>query len=458
MAPCLFLNHPSQAREMNAYSIHSALWQGIKDRFVTCSQIHPVLVGFKVGIFLGASSAWMIDFVFREKRNMLIGDSFYKHERLRSRQICNFNNMATEEMNILSPQEKNLENRLRTIFVTNISIFLTSCFLIFTMWKTADFETRFYGFSSLALGSIVGTQLFEYYTNNSLCKIKEFIGWLKENTEINSCHQLDLSFYSNYLRRLNLNKLRQEIHKEFPDCYGLILRGCRLTDYDLKLLKEAGWFKLFNTINISDNSKLTVTGLKYLGEGEIDKLGTLDLSGIDLTDNDLMEMAKSGFFKKLKNLIIRDNPKITGKGLIYLSENGFEKLEVLDLGGNSQLLGNELNSWIAKCQFKNLTALGLSYTKITEEDLEKIIKEATWFRNLNGVDLDGSKELFKFPSNISQMTNLSKHGISLSQTLHGNYPIFEGFGLFFRNHNEQFKLTEEFISLLKAEKAYFTIK
>src|SRR5690606_36907981 len=100
-------------------------------------------------------------------------------------------------------------------------------------------------------------------------------------------------------------------------------------------------------------------------------------------------------------------------------------------------------------------ALGLSYSNITENDLQQMIDKAEWFRNLQGLDLDNNTHLKKFPANISQMTQLRVRSISNNLGgigYSGNSLRFDKSGLFFRNYGHEFIFTPEFMALCKDHK------
>ena len=434
-------------KTLDIQSMVIATWPGVKGRLVSIISSRPGSAGVVLtsGVALGVFAVWIIDRIFQKKHEQLVVNSYDYYQTSQDNRLSN-------KPNARSPQEVNIENRLKTIYATALLLPITIAIAIL---KISDFDQACFSFPFLTLGFAVGAQTISYYHKNSDHKIYELFQPLKQDSLIALANQLDLSYYWGYLRYLNLAKLGKIIQSEFNDCHTLVFQKCGLTNNDLRKLKEADWFSLFPHINVRNNPQLTAVGIKWIGEGGDRKLVTLDLSRTDLTDNDLIQMAASGYFNHLQTLIIQDNPRITGKGLVRLGGSGFEKLTMLDIGGNSQLLSKDLDEWMVKGEFKNLRALGLSRSNITENDLQKMIEKVEWFRNLHGLDLDYSINLKKFPANISQMTQLSVRCIDISiggLGYSGNYVHFNGEGLFFRKYGREFEFTPEFMALWKARK------
>jgi hypothetical protein len=149
-----------------------------------------------------------------------------------------------------SPAEKNLKRRIQTVFFVTISVVLG-------LGAAGIVAGPPIFFSSLALGFLLGAGIAEYRERNSDHKIKEFVDWVFENHSNtrrysldfkNRDFQLDLSYYCEYLRYLNLKKLGEKIREKFQHCNTLVLLSCRLEDSDLKRLKEANWFCHFERV------------------------------------------------------------------------------------------------------------------------------------------------------------------------------------------------------------------
>ena len=422
----------------------SAIWHGIKERGVAIigSRAGAVGVAFTVSFVFGVAIVSVIDLHFKTKEERDDPCAYGRWEDSR-----------LDYINQLSPTEKNLNDRLRTIYLTNCAALFIGGVLALMKWKAYSFYDakikNILVLSSIVMGFVLGTQTMEYYNRNNDRKIREFVNCLKQNKSTNMPRVPNLSYYSDYLRYFNPIKLANEIHKQFRsfsphDYQSLILRGCRLTDYDLKRLGESRWFSYFSEINVSDNHRLTCRGIELIGKEGGETLQTLNLSRTDLTDDDLKHMAESGCLNHLKELIIKGNPKITSQGLAWIGKKGFDSLNMLDIGSNPQLLGNNLDYWAGVGGFKKIRALGLSDCNIVFEDLERLINNVEWFRNLRGLDLSSNLYLKKFPPNISQMINLDTVGS-------GRGP-FTGSGLFFREHSQDFEKTKEYIQLVLAHK------
>ncbi|HEX4838981.1 MAG TPA: hypothetical protein VFU89_00885 [Rhabdochlamydiaceae bacterium] len=453
------INIPSihQTQTLPIPPIIVTIWSGVKDRVVAVITRMPVLAGMAAigGFVFGASTVGCIDYFFQNKIPELAAawsDSNDHNHMVRGQPLWDINKPSTAD--------KNLESRLKTIFAITIAALLFSIGMALAAWQAYGTSSDF-TFISLAIGGVgftLGAQFFENYKRNNPHQKQKFIQWLRQiDGNVDLRYQLDLSYYCDHLRYFNLMQQGREFHRTFrrnnDPCHTLVLQGCRLTDTDLKSLKEGEWFSLFPHVDISDNPQLTAAGLKWVGEGGAEKLTRLDLSRMNLTDDHLMQMAATGHFNNLEELIIRDNPLVTGKGLARIGQSGFEKLKMLDIGGNSQVLGKGLDEWIGKGGFKNLKALGLGYTTIIESDLQQMIDKEMWFKNLEGLDLDDSVKLKRFPANISQMTRLRTRPSSLD-----GYRPFDSQGICFRNYGDDFEFTPEFSDICKAGKATINIK
>ncbi|MGH2613029.1 MAG: hypothetical protein ACRDFB_08295, partial [Rhabdochlamydiaceae bacterium] len=183
------------------------------------------------------------------------------------------------------------------------------------------------------------------------------------------------------------------------------------------------------------------------------ELQLLDLSDIDLTDDNLKEMAQIGLFNNVPRLVLSHNPRLTGRGIAWVAESGFASLQELHLSGNMQLIKTNLSQWIEKDGFKNLISLNLAATGITENELEQMIEKAEWFRKLKGLNLDWNDDLRKFPSNILKLTNLDDHAVDDSQLLSGGPIYFHGAGIFCRGC-KNLTCTKEILQLAMKGKVF----
>ncbi len=293
----------------------------------------------------------------------------------------------------------------------------------------------------------------KYYDKYDDRKISEFL-----QSSLSRCdwrgQRLNLSNRYNFLKHFNLVKLGEKIHEASQSkLYFLILQNCKLTDADLEQLGKAGWFESFSNVDLSGNPQITHNGLEWVGKGGVGKLEMLDLSGTDLIDDDLKQIALSGYFNGLSTLILSDNPRLTGKGLAWIAERGFKGLKKLNLAANPQVLKSGLNEWLEKGGFENLEVLNLNETSITEDELEQMIEKAEWFRKLKGLSLESNANLIKFPSNILKLAHLEDHSVTSSQLMSGGNIYFQGSGLFFRSC-VNLAYTQEILELAMESKVF----
>ncbi len=146
-------------------------------------------------------------------------------------------------------------------------------------------------------------------------------------------------------------------------------------------------------------------------EEEIPDMLELDLSRKNLTDEHLKHMAQSGRFRDLQILTLRGNPRLTGRGMAFLTTSGFEKLEVLNVEYNKHILREGLDEWLACDGLPSLKVLYLAVTDVRPLHLEQMIERAAWFRRLEGLRLCSNPNLISCPRNILRLTNLKEHGI-----------------------------------------------
>jgi hypothetical protein len=408
-------------KSLNAQQILASVWSGVKMRMVSIMNEHLGLAG----------AALTGSFIFGMTIVTAI-DRYY-------------------------PVKRDPQDRCKLLLQAEIATLAIAGSTIFSLVDRINSKAVII-FFSLATGVILGVQTKKYYDRNNDQKINEFVEEIKQNLKFNENDRLNLSSYVGSLRYFNLAKLGKKINESFKpgslwSCRTLILRNCQMEDSDLRQLGDADWFSYFQKVDLSDNTRLTHSGLKQIAKAAGDKLEILDLSRIDLTDSDLEQMACSGYFRHLKVLILRVNPRLTGKGMAWIAERGFESLQSLDLTGNSQVLKIGLNDWLEKDGLKNLEVLDLSATDITENELWQMIEKADWFRKLKGVNISCCTHLKKFPSNILRLTHLDDHGVSSSVLLSSGRIYYHNKGLFFRACSN-LAYTQELLKLVKDGKAF----
>lgn len=288
-------------------------------------------------------------------------------------------------------------------------------------------------FSSLTAGLLLGIKGYEYFSNQATRKINLLFKRLKESQKY--AHppvKLELTKYSDELKYLDLKKLSKKIDEETSDWKPptqLNLSKLDLTDDTLKQLGAAPWFKNVEEVDLSENPRLTVEGLKWLGKTGFSHLKTLNLNYMNLTDNDLKQMAESGHFSHLQRLDIAVNPQLTGKGLRWIG-TGFMNLQALDISHNHQVLSKDLDAWIESDGFKHLEVLHFCDMNLTGDILGKMIDQAVWIQHLKGFNISNNSGLTQLPCNLSKLTGLEEHGISQSVLLSGGPIYYRGRGLF----------------------------
>ncbi len=260
-------------------------------------------------------------------------------------------------------------------------------------------------FAALSMGVILGIHTQEYYNKNSDQKINDI---LNGNGS---------TWYAG-------------------DGISFSLRGYR------------GCFSYFNP------TKLAQKILERLNSNR--EFKALDLSDTDLTDDNLEKLAQTGCFNNLQGLILSENPRLTGRGIAWLAGNGFAGLTSLDVGYNKHLVKTNLNEWIEKEGFKNLTGLNLAATDITESELEQMIEKASWFKQLKGLNLDWNENFKKFPSHILELTNLECHSVSEGERLSGGGIYFRDKGIFCRGCSN-LTCTKELLQLALKGKVFGTL-
>lgn len=179
----------------------------------------------------------------------------------------------------------------------------------------------------------------------------------------------------------------------------------------------------------------------------------INLGSANLTDDHLRKMAQSGDFSDVEELILSDNPQITGYGLAWIAKQGFENLTRLELSENKQVLRRGLDEWLAQDGLKKLSMLDLAGTDMREDILEKMIERAEWVRRLEGLCISASPQLYKLPSNISKLTSLTEHRVTKSITLSGGPVYFHGGLVYTVCENLKTHIGEE-VLLVKVGKAW----
>lgn len=233
--------------------------------------------------------------------------------------------------------------------------------------------------------------------------IEVFIRKIKEAHEQGKTPTRRLNFSYKNLKSVDLIKLGQRIQEEFKDFQELTLDGIDLTDEQLKQMAESGWFKNVRKLELGCNPQLTGQGIKWMMEGGCGNLEMLILDYTNLNDEALRWMAESGNFKKLKVLSF-SSTQATSKGLEWIAKSGFESLEKLIVGE----VKLELGPWLSHTGLPNLETFDLSCTKLTEELLSQMIEGSNWIKKLKGFDISYSG-LHSLPGNISSLTNLGKY-------------------------------------------------
>ncbi len=352
------------------------------------------------------------------------------------------------------PVKRELQDRCKWLKGVEIAALAVTGGAIFNLVDRFNFRAVI--ILSLATGFILGMETKKWYARNNDQKIIEFVKKVKLKFDENN--PLYLSNYISDLRYFNLTKLGEKVQEIFKsNSEGthkiLILSNCQLENSDLKRLGTAGWFSYFQEIDLSNNTRLTHSGLKEVAKAAGEKLEILNLSRIDLTDRDLEYMADSGYFKDLKALILHENPRLTGKGIGWIANKGFESLERLDLAGNSQVLKMGFNDWLKTNVFKNLKVLDLSATDLGRNELDQMIEKTDWCKKLKGLNVSLCTHLKEFPPNISMLTQLDAHGVTSSVLLSGGGIYYHNQGLFFRGCSK-LNYTPELFNLVKDDKAF----
>jgi hypothetical protein len=234
------------------------------------------------------------------------------------------------------------------------------------------------------------------------------------DTTVDTDKELDLGTHINKLRGMSLAELEllgARIYEEFKECRQINLKRCDLTDSDVQRLARAGWFSKFCGINLSYNAKLTVRTLNYISQktfaGSKNSIFSINLSKTNLTDDGLKLMTESGIFAQVSELIIRDNPLISGQGLAYIGEHA-KNLCSLDIGRNPQLLKEkEVDKWINKPGFNALKGFRVYFTEMTTKVFERLLDKTSWFKQLTGLDIRHNPALH-ISSRISELKKLSE--------------------------------------------------
>jgi len=257
----------------------------------------------------------------------------------------------------------------------------------------------------------------------------------------------------------------------------VIFKNFQVADNDLKRLGRAGWFGYFERINLSHQHSITSQGIIAVCQGNyqiikelllcvipVDAIveiiilycrnenpQTLNLHDTHLTDGGLKELAHSGYFYYLERLIISDNPLLTGKGLAWVAEKGFEGLKVLDISENPELIKEGLTDWMEKNGLKSLETIYLCSMDIEEVHLEQMIEKSEWFRGLKGINLANNKKLKKLPDNLYRLKDI---GITYLPAYDAGAPIYyQDSGIYLRGCHIN-KVNPTHIKFRKEEKIY----
>lgn len=306
-------------------------------------------------------------------------------------------------------------------------------------------------FSVLTAGLLVGIKGYEYFSNQALRKFNQYFESFKRQRHpfYGVPERLSFKGYADELKDLDLRKLSKKIGEEAGGWVPptiLDLYALDLTDDTLKQLGDAPWFKKVETLFLSHNSKITVEGLKWVGENGFPHLKSLGIAGMNLTDDDLKQLAESGHFIHLEWLGIGSNPKLTGKGMRWIG-TGCPNLKVLFVCSNPQVLSQHLDEWIGCDGFKHLDSLDLRKTNLTSAILEKMIEQAKWIRRLKGFDISYNSTLTHLPSNIWSLM-LEKPGSP------GEAAIYNGRGLYCRGCSDSLYDDPVFIAFMKSGKIF----
>lgn len=262
--------------------------------------------------------------------------------------------------------------------------------------------------SFLAVGVVMGERVWRSRIDSvSLCRGSILI-------TVDTEREVELSSHINKLRNMSIAELEllgTRIYEEFKECRQINLKGCNLTDSDVEQLAQAGWFSKFLGVNLSYNTKLTSRTLNCILQktfaGFKNSIISINLSQTNLTNDGLKLMTESGIFAQVSELIIRDNPLISGQGLAYIGEYA-KNLCSLDIGRNPQLLKEqEVDKWINKPGFNALKGFRVYFTEMTTKVFERLLDETVWFKKLTGLDIRYNPELH-LSSRIGELKNLSE--------------------------------------------------
>jgi hypothetical protein len=260
----------------------------------------------------------------------------------------------------------------------------------------------------LAAGVVMGERVWRNRINSvSLCRDSILI-------TVDTDDEVELGSHINKLRNMSIAELEllgTRIYEEFKDCRQINLKNCDLTDADVQRLAQAGWFCKFHGINLSYNAKLTSRTLNCISQrtfaGSKNSITSINLSKTNLTDDGLNLIAQSETFSQVSELIIRNNPLISGQGLAYVGEHA-KNLCSLDIGRNPQLFKEkELDKWIKRPGFNTLAGLRIYLNEMTTNIFERLLDETLWFKKLTGLDIRYNPELH-LSSRIGELKSLSE--------------------------------------------------
>lgn len=182
-----------------------------------------------------------------------------------------------------------------------------------------------------------------------------------------------------------------------------------ITFGDMSLVTAKGWEVL---ATIPSLNEVRLSRKKLAGQtaflAKLTKLGTLDLSGCELTDNDLRPLGK---LKLLRSLELSHNPKITDVGLAHLG--GVNRLETLSL--NETGVTDAGLATLAECE--ELRELSLATTKVTDAGFKHLAALSS-LENLNVSDCKIKDDGFR---HLAPCRNLKRLTLSKS-------PEFTGLG------------------------------
>ncbi|MBM4107775.1 MAG: hypothetical protein FJ255_03020 [Phycisphaerae bacterium] len=154
---------------------------------------------------------------------------------------------------------------------------------------------------------------------------------------------------------------------------------------------------------------------KALTPSDLASVTALDLSGSDIKDEGLRELARAETGLKALTTLILFNTKVTDAGVKKLArvETGLKALTTLDLGATKVTDAGVKELARAETGLKALTALYLHDTQVTDEGVKELAREGRGLKALTTLDLaftqvtdEGVKELARADTGLKALTTL----------------------------------------------------